>query len=187
MINMILMMIVNSNIIGLDLSPNNTGFVVLDGEASILHYGTLSPPSGLPQARRIWYSVGMISVISQVYSVQEAAVEDYAYQLRGAGNAFLIEHAGAVKQALLMLEIRVVRYNISTIKKFATGFGQADKIKMAEALDFSEKVRLFRTGTGLRRKLTEHEIDAFFIARLHLENKKQVQAGDEGWPCIYEN
>ncbi len=177
-------------IIALDLSPNNTGFMIFGGESSILHYGTLSPPPSLSRAKRIFYTKEILRVMCEVFNVREAAIEDYAYHLRSSATTFLREQGGAVKQMLLEKEVKVYKYNISVIKKFATGFGGASKSEMAAVLgDISddEKLQLFKRASRLRRKLTSDEVDAFFIGRLHYDNVRRRLLGEQEWEFELEN
>lgn len=166
------------------MSPNATGFVVFGGEDTVLYFGTISPPSNLTTNRRIAYTVGVLNVIIRAYDVRNAVLEDYAHRLRSSATSAIREQGGAVKQMLLMSDVKIHIYNISTIKKFATGFGAATKMQMKVAFDrmtLADKNSIFRSVTKKRTDLTEHEIDAWFIGRLHYDNLRKF-SGEDKWP-----
>lgn len=172
-------------VISLDLGPNHTGFCIFEGEDSLAHFGTILPPKTLTKQKRIQYTVGILKVMCDVYGVQEAAIEDYAHKLRSSSVTFIREQGGAIKQMLLENKIKLDLYNISVIKKFATGGGGAAKKDMAKVLksmaDGPSREQAFRLTTKLRREVSEDVVDAWFIGRLHFDNVRRALLGEELW------
>lgn len=174
---------VSSSVLGaFDMAPLATGVFLFDGKTGkpIFHC-TVKPPVALAfPERKIRWSAGIIGVILDSFGVTEAAVEDYAYAARGSGQYTVMEHGGVVKQEFLSRRIPIYKYSISTIKKFATEDGGADKEKMAR--EFKSLTRIRKTELLLLDKekhnvgssiFDEHEIDAYFIGRLHLSRAKR--------------
>lgn len=149
-----------------------------------LHWGTISPPLALSPLKRIQYTAGMLRVLCRVYGINQAAIEDYAHKLRSSSVTPIREQGGAIKQMLIDEDIELFVYNISVIKKFATGFGGASKADMAAtfiSMSHTERNKLFNRMTRRRQVLTEHEIDAWFIGRLHYDNVRRKLMGEVEW------
>lgn len=160
-------------IIGLDLAPNATGAVIIGGDGKFLYWETITSPSILNPYRRIQYTQGRIRTLVEVFKIKEAAIEDYAHAQHGRGDATVREQGGIIKNMLIEMRIKVFLYNISTIKKFAVGDGKADKDEMKEAF-----IKL----TKKRKDITEHVIDAYFIAQIHYTNHRLKLLGEDLYP-----
>jgi len=156
-------------IIGLDLAPNATGACILDGDGKLVYWETISSPLMLNVYRRIQYTAGYIDVICRAFDLTEAAIEDYAHAAHARGEASIREQGGVIRNRLIELGMPVFLYNISTIKKFATGDSRAGKDEM-----FAE----FRKVTRKRKDITEHVVDAFFIASVHYYNQNVIESKD---------
>lgn len=173
-------------VISLDLGPNHTGFCIFAGEDRLVHFGTILPPLDLSVVRRCQYTVGILRMLCQVYDVQEAALEDYAHKLRSAAVTSLREQGGAIKQAMIDGNIKIYIYNVSVIKKFATGFGRAQKGDMARTLrkmkEPMSRDKVFRLTTHLRRVVSEDVVDAWFIGKLHFDNVRRILLDETPWP-----
>ncbi len=161
-------------IIGLDLAPNFTGVAIIGGDGKFLYWETISSPLILNPYRRIQYSQGRIKTLVKVFRIKEAAIEDYAHTQHGKGDATVREHGGIIRNMLVEMRIKVFLYSISTIKKFAVGDGRADKDEMQKAF-----IKL----TKKRKDITEHVIDAYFIAQIHYTNYRLKLLGEELYTC----
>ena len=162
-------------IIGLDLAPNATGVAIIGGDGKFLYWETIQSPLILNPYRRIQYSQGRIRTLVKVFKIKEAAIEDYAFAQHGQGDATVREHSGIIRNMLVGMGIKVFLYGISTIKKFAVGDGKADKGDMMQAF-----IKL----TKKRRDITEHVVDAYFIAQIHFTNYKLKLLGEELYTCV---
>ncbi len=161
-------------IIGLDLAPNATGVAIIGGDGKFVYWETITSPLILNPYRRIQYSQGRIRTLVKVFRIKEAAIEDYAFAQHGQGDATVREHSGIIRNMLVEMGIKVFLYGISTIKKFAVGDGKAGKDDMQRAF-----IKLTRK----RKDITEHVIDAYFIAQIHYTNYRLKLLGDELYTC----
>ena len=157
-------------IIGLDLAPNATGVAIIGGDGEFIYWETIVAPSVLNPSRRIQYSLGRVRVLVEVFGIKEAAIEDYAFAQHGKGDATVREHGGIIRNMLLERGIKIFLYGISTIKKFATGSGGADKGAMNESF-----IKLCKK----RKDKTEHVVDAYFLAQIHFTNIRLKLLGED--------
>lgn len=153
--------------IGLDVSLCNTGLCVLNVDGKITKSETVRPKD-LRGGERLcfirsnlyyWVSLSLSGggMARNFFAQPIAVIEGYAY--RGSG-AIPGAEAGGVVQALLW-ENGIPFFFVppSTLKKFATGSGRADKAGMRTALTPENNALL----------KTEHEVDAYWLARYALE------------------
>ena len=97
------------------------------------------------------------------------AIEDYAFC--GVGKVFNIaETTGAFKNAVYNSGASLRAYPPTSIKKFSTGLGNADKTKMSVAFNATEYAKLF--GRLLEGNPREDLVDAFFVAQMLLSELK---------------
>jgi len=163
-------------LLSIDLAPTASGVCVFGGEDRVLHLDTILPPKALSVMGRQRYTVAVLRLLCELFEVSEVALEDYAHKLRSSAVTAIREQGGAVKQVLIDAGARIYLYNVSVIKQFATGHGGANTEAMLKA---------FRRTSRLRRTVTEHEVDAWFIGRLHYDNVRRRLLGEEEWPCTY--
>jgi len=172
-------------VMSLDLGPNHTGFMIFWGEERIAEFGTLLPQLSLSMPKRIQYTTGILNVLCRVYGVHEVAIEDYAHKLRSASVTCIREQGGAIKNMLIESGIKVFIYNVSVIKKFATGLGRATKKDMARSFDIigkeGKRITFRREARRKQSLFTEDEIDAWFIGQLHYDNVRRSLLGNELW------
>ena len=154
---------------GLDLSLNATGVAIIDNTGRLLYWTTVEPPDVLNTLGRIRMTCGYIETICKVFGVKVAAIEDYAYSLFGRGHSTsaLVENAGAIKQVLISHDVDINVYSITAIKAFATDYGKASKGDMLTA---------FKQINSSRKGVTEHVVDATWVAMLHLSQVRDDQA-----------
>jgi Holliday junction resolvasome RuvABC endonuclease subunit len=115
-----------TRILGLDLSCASTGVALPTGRTI-----TLSPSSTLGVAPRIHWIAGSIARIVRVYDPQVAVVEDYAPHSVGILSTIrLAEVGGAVRMMLYELGLPYLNVRPNTLKRYATGNGNAPKERM---------------------------------------------------------
>lgn len=141
-----------SPVMGLDLSLTGTGLVVWDGKKVLRkrRYKTRPVPPGdglrpRPQGQvapdqfvgddeeRIeWLKRKVILAVKQ-FGICFVVIEDHAFGAKGRGKTQLAELQGVVKNALMRHEVAYVKKAPTSIKKFATGDGRAQKIDLIYA------------------------------------------------------
>lgn len=108
------------------------------------------------------------------------AIEDYAYGANG--TVFdIAEFGGSVKMMVFNSKKNMRLYDPGSIKKFATGKGNVDKISMWKAFESSSEVKpdiksLPEPTTGKGISPTSDIIDAYWIARL-LRDELRLRKG----------
>jgi crossover junction endodeoxyribonuclease RuvC len=139
-------------VVGLDLSLEHTGAVVLRGAAEYSAFtfegrGRLQGPERLVFIRD--------KVLNLCAGAEKVLIEGYAFN-RGNRAHQVGELGGVVRTALYEAGIEYLEVSPAALKRFATGRGNADKIGVATAVTK-------RWGVMLR---TEHEYDAFVLAKI---------------------
>lgn len=107
------------------------------------------------------------------------AIEDYAYGATGAvGMIFSLgEFEGYIKLSLYNRNQKIRLYAINQIKKFFTGFGQADKISMYQSFMKLDTIKpdisnLKAVNNGHGVKTTSDIVDSFAIVYMLLSELK---------------
>lgn len=111
------------NVLGLDLSMTGTGICSVNGETR-----TIKPKSSLGDQR---LSLIHDEVNKELSGVDVVVIEDLPTHAHGAGVTGMVH--GAVRHLLLLKGIDYVLVTPATLKKFATGKGNADKTAMTLA------------------------------------------------------
>jgi Holliday junction resolvasome RuvABC endonuclease subunit len=163
------------NVIGLDLSTARIGFAAADGElVSIVARAKADDP--YRRLHELARSVEL-ELARRPPRPDLAVIEDYS--LGGPGRISMIrlgEIGGVVRTRLFELDIPMVLVRPSTLKRFATGRGDADKPAMVAAAvargatprnddeaDAFHARRMGRAALGLEGKLADHELDAVSV------------------------
>jgi hypothetical protein len=110
------------NVVGLDLSITATGVADREGQT----YTIKPAPRGDGRLVEIRDCVGLAVGVAQM-----VAIEDLPVNAKSAGITGMVH--GAVRAALIMWGIRYVLITPASVKKYATGKGNADKTAMALA------------------------------------------------------
>lgn len=180
-------------IVGIDASINSTGCVSFDVDSQYNIVGT--DYLSFTQVKKhetnkiihfkkqefsdyIQQNLWMIARIRKFcLGAEYVAIEDYAYA--ATGKVFHIaEFIGGMKDVLYLENSKIRFYDPPSIKLFATGKGNADKVRMVDEFDLltcNEKPNLdFLLNPA--RNMSKYDsprsdlVDAFFIAKfLHLE------------------
>lgn len=150
------------NFLGLDLSVANTGVVVIDQDAKILHQDVLTTKPKTPIEKRITIIYDGIIQVHEKYLPHFIYIEELAYGARGDA---MLELAGVnyfVRTQFTWLDIKYKMIAPGTLKKFVTGTGRGKKNLMLKEVfkkwgaDFDE----------------DNECDAYCLARMALEQNK---------------
>lgn len=106
-------------------------------------------------------------------SITSIALEGYSFGSRG-GRAFDIgEATGLLKHKLYMLNYNVLIVPPTVVKKIATGKGNADKIKMAEAFLNETKRNLYEEfNCSLGKSPISDIIDSYYICKIAYHKDK---------------
>lgn len=147
-------------ILGLDISLCSTGIVVMDYHSKIVHAATIDTKPSNERFKRYDY---ILCELDKYISpkIKKAMVEGYAFGTHG-NLANIAELSGILKHHLWLRNIFMEEVPPSTLKKYATGKGNADKIAMMAAA-------LSKHGI----KFDDNNIcDAFWLARLGLDKVK---------------
>jgi crossover junction endodeoxyribonuclease RuvC len=116
---------------GLDLSYTGTGFVILDNEGRLAHSILVGTPSELvDDPLRQGIIARKVKAVANVYRPVIVAIEGYAFA--GPRLVRLAELGGVVKFLLWGVDIDYYPIAPSTLKKWATGNGRADKDEMVK-------------------------------------------------------
>lgn len=107
------------NVIGLDLSLTCTGVALPDGTCIRLR------PSRCGVERLAWYREQIRTLT--VADIDLVVIEDYAFSQRGAHSHELGELGGVVRLQLHDFGVPFAAVVPSSLKKYATGKGNADK------------------------------------------------------------
>lgn len=140
-----------TSVIGLDLSLTATGIADADGN---LHTITTRPADRLEE--RLWQIVE--GVWCHFAPGALVVIEDVAVGLRNAAAGWLGMVHGAVRLGLYEADFDMASVPPATLKKYATGRGNATKADMRVAL-------LQRTGLDIR---DDNQVDAFFLRAMGL-------------------
>lgn len=115
-----------TRIVAFDFSLTATGFATPEGS------GVLTPPkdraAGVPRLQ--WLRA---AVLKLAVSADLVVIEGYAWGAKGSSVISLGELGGVVRVALADSGFTYVEVNPSTVKKFATGKGNAKKDEMLAA------------------------------------------------------
>jgi len=145
------------NVVGLDLSTKRVGFAAADGELFSIsaHAGAEDPYRRLHElGREIERALRLRPPFPEL-----VVVEGYSLAVFGTGILSKIrlgEVGGIVRTRLFEMGIRFVDVPPSSVKRFATGNGNAKKEQMV-----SRAIEL-----GARGNVNDDEADAFHLRRM---------------------
>lgn len=117
----------NVSFIGIDPSVQNCGLAII--QKGMLQSFVVSPPDGLVSVRRLdWFRTELRKLLRSLtyHRVRAVAIEGYAY--KATSHAHKIgEFGGVVRLACYDLMIQTFIVPPNSLKKFATGKGNAGK------------------------------------------------------------
>lgn len=126
------------NVIGVDPSLRGTGIAHFDGELSTVKTDAKRKDQRLSdiyaevqEAAEHAFHTGFPTRGKAPHRPAVAVIEDLPKQAMGAGITGMVQ--GVVRLALIFSEVPYIKIPPATLKKFATGKGNADKAAMREA------------------------------------------------------
>ena len=146
------------NIIGLDLSLCNSGWVVLTDKGKIIDSGVIkSKKKGVERLIEIEEAIWKNALYGR--SIQVAVIEGYAYGVRSGRSFSIGELGGNIKTLIFMEQMNYYVVAPTSLKKFITGKGRCDKNELMKEV-------YKKWGVDIK---TEHENDAYGLARIGKE------------------
>ncbi len=145
-----------STIIGLDLSLTSTGIVVLSGDSSI--HNCVISSKAIGELIRLYDITSRVLQKCDVFTPSLVCIEGYAFGMPGRANSLtqLAEVAGVIKLEFYKHNVHFRIIPPATVKKFATGRGNAKKDEM--------RLAVFKKW-GFEAPTTD-EVDAFVLAQI---------------------
>lgn len=145
-------MSITASVLGIDPSLTATGLALPDGSTKTIKY---TPRSLMGDIRlKVIYEELLREI--EIHSVTHAIIEDLPAHAKSAGITGKAQ--GVVRLACLMSNVPFVTVVPSSVKKFATGKGTADKPDM--------RMELYKR-TGVDQK-DDNQVDAFWMREMVL-------------------
>jgi Holliday junction resolvasome RuvABC endonuclease subunit len=158
---------------GVDQSMTSTGVVLLDYSGNVQYYEIVGTDSNNPYCDRIHEVAISLAVLQATKNVTHVVFEKPVFgQIKGNSVSKLLglhHYLESFMESKTDADV-VTSVNLSTIKKFATGNGRADKSAMIDSLpdDILDMLSAeYKKTTGLRDLA-----DAYWIAKWQLEQMK---------------
>jgi crossover junction endodeoxyribonuclease RuvC len=122
------------NILGLDPSLSSTGIIVLDSKGNIVYEASLKTKQ-LRGMKRLKFIKDEILLVTKKFNITQVFIESYAFGVVQSRSKFnLGELGGVIRLTLYENNIEYEDIAPPTLKKYVTGYGNADKIMMVEAV-----------------------------------------------------
>lgn len=155
------------NILGLDLSLLNTGWVILNDKGMLVNAGVIkSKKKGVERLNDI--DLRLWSKTVKECDIQLAVIEGYAFGIRNGRSFSIGELGGVIKATLCNNYIPYYVVSPPSLKKFITGKGRCDKNEIMKEVYKKWNVDL----------KSEHENDAYGLARIGLEISRCKKSTD---------
>lgn len=119
-------------VLGADLSLTKFGAVISDSPTNILWQGKLVPPKGSLGPKRLCWARDRFSDLVHEYGVELFVPEQYAFASAQSRAHAIGEAGGVIKAEIYELGVDSWDVPIGTLKKYATGTGNASKDDMRE-------------------------------------------------------
>lgn len=123
-------------IIGIDPGTAITGYSIIEtnnGEITLLDYGCIRTPAGLPQASRLNQIAQDLTTLIKEYKPQKAAIEKLFFKKNVKTAMQVSEARGVILQKLEEKGIESDEYTPLEVKIAVCGYGKADK-KMVQQM-----------------------------------------------------
>lgn len=157
-------------VLGCDQSMTSSGYVILNPDGSVYRNGLIKTAASQPYHLRVARIADSMKWIMTKHHTDVFAMEKPVFgKIIGNSVSMLLGLFHYLKDYIgHETGAKVVALNLTTVKKFATGSGRADKEAMFEALpgDVKELFNaLYKKSTGL------YDVtDAYWIAKYAQEN-----------------
>jgi len=149
------------NLLGLDISLTSTGLAWYSGNE--INTGRICPNMPHEEIPRYLFILEKIFQIIERIHPEVVILEGYSYGSRGSAVYQYAELVGILKFLLHRKNIKLIVVPPTTIKKFVTGSGRADKQSMSDAAYWNWGAEFFDV---------EHEndmCDAYCLVKYYLE------------------
>ena len=161
-------------LIGLDPGLRATGWGIIKIEGNNLTHvadGTIRVPTSLKLGERLAALFKGLSSVVEIYSPDEAAVEETFVNRNPASTLKLGQARGVVLLVPALSEIHVGEYSANVVKKSLVGAGHADKsqIKMM--------VKTLLPGASLK---SADAADALAVAICHAHHRRSQARWEDG-------
>lgn len=117
-------------ILGADLSLTKFGVVISDSPTNVLFQARLVPPKGVFGPKRLVWARDRFSDLLEEYKVELFVPEEYAFASSKSRAHGIGEAGGIIKAEVYERGIDTYNVPIGTLKKYATGSGNANKDAM---------------------------------------------------------
>lgn len=128
-----------TKIAGIDPSLNHTGIVILDEDGNIIHQ-SLVEPKKLREIPRLKFIKDRVMEILKEHDIKYVSIESYSFGSRGRATFSLGELGGVLRLAFLEAGIEFKDYAPTSLKKFVTGSGNADKYQVRASIKEKYKI-----------------------------------------------
>lgn len=155
-------------VLGVDPGLNRTGYAILQrspGRPILREGGVIQSTVGLSLAERVLeLGRGLREIICE-FKPQVVAIEQVFSTAKFPKTAILMAHArGALLFAAADLDVMVVHYTPTQVKRLLTGSGKASKEQIQHAI---------RNELGLEKVLEPNDVaDAFAVALCHYHSSR---------------
>ena len=164
-------------VLSLDISLNKIGWFLFEhGEP--LSCGRIAAPTHIEPERRMEYNAGSVLLIQAMFEPNVIVIEDFSFGSRGRAMLTLAENLGWIEGRIRHTTMHkpIIKISPKTVKKFATGNGNAKKKDMAEAFE-KEKLSssLIRDASVISTKgqvLSDDVVDAYWLGKYWLHKNE---------------
>ena len=153
-------------ILGIDQSLTHTGLCIIDKDKKNINaFGIKTNNKKLNQYERIAYIANEIEKVILDYKIEKINIEGLAFGVKG----MTLQILAGLQYTILFIANRLnIEYEIippKTLKKKATGKGNATKKEMSEIIDILILIRLSELSEyKINSKLMEDIVDAYHLA-----------------------
>jgi len=121
--------------LGIDPGTAIMGWGIVDeagGTLSLIDFGALTTPAGMPQAERLVQLYDGLRILLQKYRPDAAAIEELFFG-KNVNTAITVGQArGVALLALAQAGVPIHEYKPTAVKQAVAGYGGADKKQMQE-------------------------------------------------------
>lgn len=161
-------------IMGIDHSLTSTGIVIIDGD-TLLHSEAISTVKDtgeiLDTIRRVRQIAHRIKTIAEQFNVTHFAMEELAYNAKGNATRDVAVLFGAIVACIGQCSVTPP----TALKKFATGYGLADKKQMVAAVA-NKHAAMHQLLINTQVCQGRYDLaDAFWLCQKEKENPMQIR------------
>jgi len=151
-------------ILGVDPGSRAAGYAVLEAtgqKARAIDYGVIRVSGDLSLAQRLRRLYDRLTEVVESHRPTEVAIEE-VFTAHNVRSALVLGHARGVLMLAAADRCEVFEYSARAVKKAIVGYGQADKVQVAQMV----KLLL-----GLPKRPAQDAADALALALCHLHSR----------------